>query len=390
MDDSKQPSGVMVNADGEWVVAEPDQASWEQYRSKTKVSASAQEAAARCSKELQDKGLECSIDKRLFIEPTKTPCCQKTYCNECITNALLDNDFQCPSCGKDSVLIDDLIPDDDVVAKIRSFEKEKSMEQEHEKAKSPPVKQEALPQTLMAERKSKSPGVTHASSVVPSAPVVNGKSKKRTAETELLNKHTPSGPFQRPSAGNGQVHDLNQKRPNQSTKLIQETSSDVQAPFLNNNFMNTLGMNTMTFPGNGFDANSMTMAPMMGISTGIMDPRMMPNGAFTSGLGNWGSINQPSFPQHNGLYGNAFQGSMAPNLGYGSSDGQVQLGNNVTRMNCMATFNQGVGHFSNQQRTTFSSPQPNEEDSAYFRKPVNPYRHQGRRNANRPTDYREI
>jgi len=33
---------------------------------------------------------------------------------------------------------------------------------------------------------------------------------------------------------------------------------------------------------------------------------------------------------------------------------------------------------------------PNEEDNAYFRKPVNPHRHQGRQRRARPSDYREL
>jgi protein MPE1 len=46
--------------------------------------------------------------------------------------------------------------------------------------------------------------------------------------------------------------------------------------------------------------------------------------------------------------------------------------------------------FSNQQKTVFAEPLPNEEDNAYFRKPVNPHRHQGRQRRIRPSDYREL
>ena len=106
----------MVNADGEFVVAEPDKASWEQYQAKTRVSAAALEAAAAGSKELQERGLECSIDKRLFLEPVKAPCCGKTYCNECITTQLIESDLICPGCSTESVLIDNLVPDDEMNA----------------------------------------------------------------------------------------------------------------------------------------------------------------------------------------------------------------------------------------------------------------------------------
>ena len=78
-EDAKPPSGIMVNAEGQFVIAEPDKASWEQFQAKTKSSAAAQKAAALGDKELQDRGLECSIDKRIFIDPMKTPCCEKTF-----------------------------------------------------------------------------------------------------------------------------------------------------------------------------------------------------------------------------------------------------------------------------------------------------------------------
>jgi len=100
-DEVKAPSGIMVNADGEFVVAEPDKASWELFQAKTKSSAAAQKASASGDKELQERGLECPIDKRMFIDPMKTPCCGKTYCNECITNALIESDFTCPGCQTD-------------------------------------------------------------------------------------------------------------------------------------------------------------------------------------------------------------------------------------------------------------------------------------------------
>ena len=382
----------MVNADGEWVVAEPDQASWEQFRTKAKVSATAQEVAARGSKELQNRGLECSIDKRLFVEPTRTPCCQTTYCNECITNTLLDNDFQCPSCGKDGILIDDLIPDNDMVTKIRSFEKEKSEEREQEKPKSPTVKQEVSTPTSTAERKSKSPSAIRPSSSLPPTSITDGNPKKRPADAELNNTHHPPGPSQWLLAVKAPSNTPQQTASDQTTKVTQDFSSIAQMPFSNSSFVNTLGMNSMTLPnGNILNGNSMTMGPIMGMSTGMVNPMMMmPNNAFTSGFSNWGNMDPTAFPQYNGMYGGNYQGDMIPNLAYGSPNGPMQLGNGVTGMIGVPTFNQGAGPFVNQQRTRFNSSQPNEEDSAYFRKPVNPHRHQSRRNMSRPTDYREI
>ncbi|KZF20107.1 DWNN-domain-containing protein, partial [Xylona heveae TC161] len=120
-EDARQVSGVMVNAEGEFVIAEPDKASWEQYQAKAKVSAAAQEAAATGSKEVRERGLECPIDKRMFVEPTKSPCCGRTYCAECISNALIESDFVCPGCSSEGVLIDNLEPDAEAAQKIKEF-----------------------------------------------------------------------------------------------------------------------------------------------------------------------------------------------------------------------------------------------------------------------------
>ena len=69
------PSSIMVNAEGEYVVAEPDKASWESYQQKAAKTASKTETKG--NKELQDLGLECTVDHKLFKDAFKTPCCGK-------------------------------------------------------------------------------------------------------------------------------------------------------------------------------------------------------------------------------------------------------------------------------------------------------------------------
>ena len=383
----------MVNADGEYVIAEPDQASWEQFQAKAKVSATAQEAAVRGSKELQDRKLECTIDKRLFIEPTKTPCCQTTYCNECITNALLDNDFQCPGCGKNGILLDDLVPDDDIAAKIRSYEEEKSTaKKETELSKSPIVKQENAEEDVSPRTKSKSPTSAPRSPPSASPPVIDGASKKRSADSELKNNRTPPGPTDKSVRSKSLEKTVEQTETKQTPKPSTKSNLPVQLPFSTASFM----------PG----LNAMSMGPMMGMTSGMLNPMMMmQNNPYLAGMGNWGNMGFTGFPQFDGgIYGGAnFQnGMMMPNLGYGQSNLPMPRGGTsggVGGMGMMNGMNNNFTHhsstntnsFVNQQRTTFSSNQPNnQEDSAYFRQPVNPHRHQGRRNMTRPADYREI
>ena len=379
MDDTKQPSGVMVNADGEWVVAEPDKASWDQYQAKAKVSAAAQEVAARGSKELQAKGLGCSIDKRLFVEPTKTPCCQATYCLECITDALLENDLQCPACSADNILIDDLTPDTDKAAEIRKYEAERNPVNAQEENSESPKENSSQP----ASQKPSSPLKRETPS-----PANEKLSKKRPAESELTNERVPPGKDMKPASVNG----TNLQLPQQTGKDALESLSNSQLPFPGGNFMFPQGMDSLVFPmANGYMGMPMTMAPGLNMGSAMFNPMAVPNVSLMGGSnGNWNGIWGKGFPQSNvGLPGVGFPNGLVPNGSYGLQNMQAQT--NYGRLgNGMRPNGQGTGSFVNQQRNGLSASTHNEEDSAYFRKPVNPHRHQARRNVNRPTDYREI
>ena len=392
VDDTKQPSAVMVNAEGEWVIAEPDKASWDQYQAKAKVSAAAQEAAARGNKELQDKGLECPIDKRPFVEPTRTPCCLTTFCRDCIINALLENDLRCPECSTDNILLDDLKADEEMVAKIHNFEERAADQVRKEDSKSP-IKREPLPPQTETNA---APGTPSAKTPSPQkAQSSNGSSRKRPAETEIKNERTAPGP------NGGDVKPTNihgTKSDSQGNKaaLASNMPTNQSFSFLNGNYMMPQVSNVMAFSNmNNYMGIPMSMDPAITMNMAIQNPMMMPNGSF---MGNdWNNIWGTGYPQQPmNMTGAGFQNGMMPNGMYSQ---QNMLNNPVAngflntgggRMNEMGMNGQGVGSFANQQRTSFSAPSTNEEDSAYFRKPVNPHRHQARRNINRPTDYHEI
>ncbi|KAI9740850.1 MAG: hypothetical protein M1818_004455 [Claussenomyces sp. TS43310] len=393
-DDVKAPSGVMVNAEGEFVIAEPDKASWEQFQAKTKSSAAAQKAAASGDKELQDRGLECSIDKRMFIDPMKTPCCEKTYCNDCITNALIDSDFTCPGCQTDEVLIDNLTPDVEMSAKIKEYIEEKdAAKQEKERSKSPSVKGEKATLTPPAEvvvpkEKTKSPspkpkspadvqsakgGASPSTKASPATSVASPVvSKKRPAEELLENPKVPKGPrAMQQQEAQQQVPMQQQQAPNGFNPMAGfPMSFDLSQQFPMNNFMN--GMNGMGMM-NGYN---MSMAPMMGMGNAMTNPMMAMNGFPMNG----GFPNMNGMGMGPGMYNNGMGlgGNMGINGSVGMPAGMVNGGaGNITG-------------FPNQQKTVFAAPLPNEEDNAYFRKPVNPHRHQGRQRRARPSDYREL
>lgn len=389
LDDTKQPPGVMVNADGEWVIAEPDKAAWDRFQAKTKVSAAAQEASARGSKELEDRGLECSIDKRLFLNPTKTPCCQKTFCHECITTALLENDLRCPECSTGDIPIDNLIPDQEMVARIHQYEEEKN-----DATLTKGSQSNSEEQPLTPDHQTRSPKAL-SSSIVKDP---DDSSKKRSAESELTNERKPPGPADSiaKQASSNAIHT------HTKGQILGPMLNDVnnqQLPFSNGSYVARSGVNTMAFPNmNGSMGMTMSMGPTMGSNLVMQNPLMVPNAHFMNS--DWNNIWGGGFTSQGMSMGNVgFQHGMVPNSNMNQRHTHNLVGNGpmnlnslgMNGMNGVALPNgQGAGPFANQQRSSFGNQSTNEEDNAYIRMPVNPHRHQGRRNVHRPTDYREI
>ncbi|TRM65599.1 DWNN domain-containing protein [Schizophyllum amplum] len=99
--------GVMVTPEGGYVVAQPDLASWQKQVARPKGLT---EAEVR-ERPPTDESLSCPIDNQLFRDAVKTPCCNTSYCEECIQTHLLERDFICPSCGKKIPSLDKLIID---------------------------------------------------------------------------------------------------------------------------------------------------------------------------------------------------------------------------------------------------------------------------------------
>ncbi|KAL2833225.1 DWNN domain-containing protein [Aspergillus cavernicola] len=379
-------TGVMVNADGDFIITKPDQAAWELYQEKVKATAAAaaEAAAAEQSKELQARGLECPIDKRMFLEPTKTPCCQKTYCNDCITNALIESDFVCPGCGTEGVLLDNLSVNDEAVSKIKAYEAEKA-DSKKEKEKQP-TPQEGQPdndpfvsEITFTERKDESPSTT-----------VN--TKKRPAEDFPMNPNSgdsnQSSSLKKQKSDDGQLSAESSSLPQtkEASAGFQPLPFNQQLPFGMPGFMPTQGM-----PGMGFVGEGMGFINPMGLPPGnTFPPNMDPT---------WNPMNMMNFnPLQNGMYNDGANGA-APN-GYGvpgafSSTGEPSMNMfTMPQMSGSMAQNSGFGQagsFSNQQRTAFSTPYASrEEESPYFRQPVNPQRHQARNRRIRPSDYREL
>ncbi|KAJ5585355.1 Zinc finger RING/FYVE/PHD-type [Penicillium hispanicum] len=375
--DESRNTGVMVNADGDFVIAKPDKAAWELYQEKLKASAAAaaEAAAAEESQALQARGLECPIDKRMFLEPTKTPCCQRTYCNDCISNALIESDFVCPGCSTEGVLLDNLTSDEEAISKIKAYEAEKADAKKEKEKQS--TSQDTVPVTEVSQADSKDSDSKERSppSQEPAEDVFS-QSKKRPAEDE------PASEADGIDSGNTAKRPKGDDQTDQST--TDSNAKEAAAP-------NGAGMpfNAQMPPFGAFGPIPPFSDAGFGVEAmGFMNPMAMPSGFPTPMGPGWNPMNMPFNPLQAGMYGDQTNGFPAmfnadPTMG-------MQMAQMAASMQNPGFPGPGMNNFANQQRTAFSGPYSREEDSPYFRQPVNPQRHQARNRRVRPSDYREL
>ncbi|KAM7218959.1 DWNN domain containing protein [Rhypophila decipiens] len=444
--DESKPAGIMVDENGDFVIAEPDKASWEQFQAKAKSNTAAQKAAPEGDKEVQERGLECPVDKKMFIDPMKTPCCEKTYCNDCITNALIESDFVCPSCKTEGVLIDDLKADEEAVERMKAYLAEKDSKAKagsKSPSKSPKAGEASTTKPTTTKQGSKSP--------TPAPASTNASQNRQT--TSATSNTTPRSTSSTPVANGENKGQVSRKRPAEdiaenpkipkAPKAMQKTQDpNMMDPMMMNgmggmNPMNGMGnMNgmPMMFPGMpmlpgtfgaspggmGMPGMNMGMNPMM---NGMMNPMMgggMPNGGgFAGPQGMNGNGGMWGGPGNIGMGMGGMNGmGMGPggmNMG-GGLNGPNGMGGGMNHMNAGRggpphmngmngghhgggpgpNMNGGFNQHHNQQQQQHMpfhrnfTGQPADDDDAYFRKPVNPHRHQNRQKRVRPSDYREL
>ena len=369
-EEKKVPSNIMINAEGQRVEAVPDIASWEQYKAKAEASAAKKEETIADSQELEERGLACPIDKRLFVGPTKTPCCGRTYCHDCIENALADSDLVCPGCESEGVLFDNLTTDSDMVQKVKEYQTEKTAQTKSIDSKK--SKQSGSPSADGGTRESKSP------------PHATSNPKKRMAEEELSSnrpktrsppgskinspKAQPKSPMQLPkSPEKNSTSPSTAKAVPVGPKAEQHFEQQMNELAKQHGFNSTNQMNSMPMP-NGFPPfmpNMMGMPnPMMMMQTG-MNPFAM------------GMMGMPNMMTGSNSSMNFNQNGMGTNNGWNNS--------NVQSM-------QNIPTGPKAQRTPFSHQQASRgnDDEAYMRKPLNPHRAAHRNRRVRPMDFKEL
>ena len=417
--DEQQRQNVMVTSEGEYVLAQADKKTWQKFQDQKNATDQAKRNVQAGDKELQELGLECPIDKRMFVDPMKTPCCGKTYCHECIENALLDNDLECPNCHTANVSLEALESDEEAKNKIKELSSKKDGgSPTASNAPSPKSDENAVTSRPGSREGTKSPGS------------VAGKKRTASEATETRDSlNVPAPAMKRQKSG-----DSVSGTPKSQTDVQQSTTPNGPANatqidmqnMMNQMMPNMPNMNIgMGFPGmmpfmpnmpNMPNMNMNMMNPMMmGMINGMSGmPNMngLPN---MNGMPNFNAMNG-NMPNNintnmNGNHGQAFQNNNQHGNGRGGFRNNKKF-NNFQKTSSPAppqapaglehapkgpkamttgpppgvpTGPAAANKFSNQQR-----PTGKEEDNAYMRQPVNPQRAIKGRRGMRTAEYKEL
>lgn len=379
VDVSQLPAGAMYTANGEWVIARPDEATWDKYQQNQKVSAEQAKELEADKEAMRARGLECSIDQKMFVDPVKTPCCGKTYCQTCIENALIDSDFVCPNC-QEQCLLEDLKPDDETVEKVKAFSEEMKAERQKKQAEDAAKKSPSVnAATPNAAAKSPSP---------PGSRPGSSNGKKRAAEEELENTHKPAGPAAMKKSASKDGTPAAQSTP-APTGPAADTPSAPAMPAPKNMQEFIAQMNSMAggMPGMNAMMNPMMMGGMNPAMMGMMGG--MPNMGMMNGMGGMPNMGMNGFgggfPQQQQQSGGQ-QGNAPP---AGPKAWQQQQQQQQWGMNGMGGMGMGMNGMMGGMGMNGGMPQG--DGGAYFRQPVNPGRHQNRnQRRQRSVDYKQM
>jgi len=429
---------VMITSEGEYVLAQADKKTWQKFQEQKNATDKAQKNVQSGDKELQELGLECPIDKRMFVDPMKTPCCGNTYCHECIENALLDNDLQCPHCQTENVSLERLEPDEEVKNKIKEFTSKKDgasssapSPKDEENTSRPgsrdgSVKSPRSPSSLAGKKRTASEATESRDSLAVPAPAMK-RQKSGLSDVGTPKSSAPETQSSNPDAADADNAVANANAngmPPEMQAMMQQMQNMPNMPNMN-------GMSGMSGMNMGFPA----MMPFMpNMNMNMMNPMMMmgmPGMAGMNGMPNMNAMpnfnNMDGMANMNGGYANNHNRSSVSgsnhsqgwnNNHYGNNRGGFRGGKKFNSYNKNSSFAAqqpaaglenapkgpkamttgppagvptgpaAANKFSNQQRH-----QGNEEDNAYMRQPVNPQRAMNRdrgRRGMRNAEYKEL
>ena len=274
--------GVMLNADGEYVQVMTDTKTWEKFQEKTQATKVQAANADAASKEVRERGLECPLDNRMFVQPVKTACCEKTYCNDCIESSLADNDLICPNCGEETLI--EFTPDKEMEAKIRDYEAEKAKEKAEAKAEKEAAAKEEMAAAEAAAKAATEVENASANANVPQneTPVVPEK-EEPTSDSESKKRKSPPTEIQPPTAPKAMRQQQQQPQNTMEQDFIAQMEAlknmpmNMQQNMPNMNMMGGMPMQNMQMPGMNMGMNMMQGMQMpMGMNMPF-NPNMPPN-----------------------------------------------------------------------------------------------------------------
>ncbi|XP_063901328.1 uncharacterized protein LOC135120932 [Zophobas morio] len=102
----------MLMPDGTYAVSTANRYEWE--RQSTVLGSVGGEAPVPTE-------LQCPLCNQLLTDAVDTPCCGKFFCDSCIREHLLENDFTCPSCHRERVSPVKLAPNEAVRLRVLEF-----------------------------------------------------------------------------------------------------------------------------------------------------------------------------------------------------------------------------------------------------------------------------
>lgn len=427
----QNPTSIMVNAEGEYVVAMPDQSSWEKYQQKAASGNQKQNDDPAGLEELKSLGIDCKICKKVLNDAVKTPCCGTHYCEECIQNTLLESDFVCPNCDAKEQPLEGLVADTEAREKVQKFRDDKEKPQQS----LPPTSSTAptapptgtVPSTTPATNipaPEKTPTTSSATLNAPPGPRSNSTTpnpsstpssvpsgpnpKKRSAESDL-GPEVPRGPAaMRNAVPPNSTNNPPKFSPNNNVAI----PSFPAGPAVNNNpnsYNNFSNGPNNNFGVGGFDNfgfGVMPGMPGMGMMMGMSGFNGFNNGFNAQGGAYSGAQN--GYNNFGGASNNGYMNSGAGwnNQGYpaGGQNGYNAMGGGMNGMNPMmggygggygmGGMNMGMGGMGIQGAGMNGMMGPGMggvegEDSPYMRKPVNPHRHT-RPKRPRPSDFKAV
>lgn len=414
--DDQQRQNVMVTSEGEYVLAQADKKTWEKFQNQKNASDQAQKQVQTGDKALQELGLECPIDKRMFVDPMKTPCCGKTYCHECIESALLDNDLECPNCHTANVSLEGLVADEDAKSKIQEYANKAEGASPAASATSPKSEHGSnISRPASPDGTPKSPSS------------VAGKKRSASETTEIKDNLAVPSPMKRQKSGDSDVG-TPKSEPEPASEILSNPAME-QMQAMMQQMQNVPNMNMPNMNGMNMGMGMPNMMPFGMPNMNMMNPMMM-NMMMNNGMG--GMNGMPNFPNMNGMnngfptnmnnqgwnahqpnqFGGAGRGNGYRNKNFKNQHNNFQQQKGASPVpSAMAAKPLPAGlenvpkgpkamsttpvpgaptgpKFSNQQRHTGS-----EEEQAYVRAPVNPQRAFNKANGRkgmRNADYKEL